>query len=321
MSLEKIQRMVTQDIDAVAKEMYKAAYSEVPLIREMSQHIFQGGKRIRPLLIILMSYTIHSAQAEHIVLAGIIEFIHTATLLHDDVIDNSSLRRGAVTANQLWGNEASVLVGDFLYSRAFQQLVTLKNHTLMQILSETMNIMAEGEVLQLMSRHDSSITEETYFKIIHAKTAILFEAACTMTLTVAQQNKSSMEAAAKFGCHLGFMFQLVDDALDYSGDAQQLGKNIGDDLAEGKMTLPLIHALAHATPIEQALISHTVATGELTQLIQIQHILDKYRSVDYTFHQAQQHRQQALSALAFFPDSQYKEALLELTHFLLERTY
>lgn len=321
MSLEKIQALVADDLIAVEKEMCKAVQSDVPLIRDISQHIFQGGKRVRPLLVMLMSHVVGSAHQPQILLSSIIEFIHTATLLHDDVVDNSRMRRGSATANDIWGNEASVLVGDFIYSRAFQLLVTLNDHTLMKILAHAINVMAEGEVLQLMSRHDIGASENTYFNIIHAKTAILFQAACEMTATLAKKDTLSIEYAANFGRHLGLVFQLIDDALDYTGDAQQLGKNIGDDLAEGKMTLPLIHCLQQANATEQQYIHQAIATGELTQLKEIQAIIEKYASVSYTLDKAAYHQQQALQALQHFPASRYTQALVQLTEFMMKRAH
>ena len=321
MTLEQIQAIVANDLHAVEKEMHIAMKSDVSLIRDVSQHILQGGKRIRPLLSLLTGHLLGSTSQQQILLACILEFIHTATLLHDDVVDSSSMRRGQATANDVWGNEASVLVGDFLYSRAFQLLVDMNEHGLMTILSKTINIMAEGEVLQLMSRHDVSIDETVYFRIVNAKTAVLFQAACEMAATLAKADPHTIQQAADFGKHIGLAFQLVDDALDYQGDVETLGKNIGDDLAEGKVTLPLIHALRHANAEEKQLLGHIIATGELVRLNEVQSIIERYKSVAYTLDLAKQHQQWAIQALQSLPNSAYKTALIQLSEFVLARSY
>lgn len=321
MTFEPIQAVVADDLHAVEEEMHIAMQSNVALIRDVSQHILQGGKRIRPLLTLLVSHLLGSVSQPQIILACLIEFIHTATLLHDDVVDSSTMRRGIATANDIWGNEASVLVGDFLYSRAFQLLVDMNEYALMTILAKTMNVMAEGEVLQLMSRHDVSIDESIYFQIVNAKTAVLFQAACEMSATLARTDADTIKSIADFGKHIGLAFQLVDDALDYQGDATELGKNIGDDLAEGKVTLPLIHALRHAAPEEKQLLGHIIATGELAHLDEVQTIIKRYKSVVYTLDLAKQHQQLAIQALAPFPSSIYKTALTQLAEFILIRSY
>ena len=321
MTLEQIQAVVADDLHAVEKEMHIAMQSDVPLVRDVSQHILQGGKRIRPLLTLLISHLLGNVSRPQITLASLIEFIHTATLLHDDVVDNSTMRRGIATANDVWGNEASVLVGDFLYSRAFQLLVDMNEYALMTILAKTMNVMAEGEVLQLMNRHDVSIDETTYFRVVNAKTAVLFQSACEMAATLAKASAPTVQQVADFGKHIGLAFQLVDDALDYEGDATELGKNIGDDLAEGKVTLPLIHALRHANAEEKQLLGHIIATCELIQLDEVQAIIERYKSVVYTLNLAKQHQQLAIQALNTFPTSIYKTALIQLSEFVLARSY
>ncbi|MES2203822.1 MAG: polyprenyl synthetase family protein [Pseudomonadota bacterium] len=321
MTLEQIQAIVADDLHAVEKEMHIAMQSDVPLVRDVSQHILQGGKRIRPLLSLLIGHLLGHTSKQQIFLGCILEFIHTATLLHDDVVDNSTMRRGIATANDVWGNEASVLVGDFLYSRAFQLLVDMADHDLMAILAKTMNVMAEGEVLQLMSRHDINLDEAIYFRIINAKTAVLFQAACEMAATLATTDTETIQCAANFGKHIGLAFQLVDDALDYQGDATELGKNIGDDLAEGKVTLPLIHALRHANAEEKQLLGHIIATGELVRLEEVQAIIARHQSVAYTLHLAKQHEQQAIQSLDKFSGSIYKTTLIQLAEFILIRSY
>ncbi len=321
MTLEDIQTIVANDLADVEQAIHTTMQSDVSLIRDIGQHITQGGKRIRPIVAILISRAMGQFTTKHISLASIIEFIHTATLLHDDVVDNSTMRRGHATANNIWGNEASVLVGDFLYSRAFQLLVDMNEHALMMILAQTMNVMAEGEVLQLMNRHDININEHIYFRIIHAKTAILFQATCEMAATLTTTDTTLTQYAAEFGRHIGLAFQLVDDALDYTGDSIELGKNIGDDLAEGKMTLPLIHALHHANDTEKQLLSHIIATGEVEQLDQVKKIIDRHQSVEYTLTLAKQHQNLAVQALSSLPESKYKTGLHQLTEFILARHY
>lgn len=321
MTLEQIQAIISDDLLAVENTMHIAMQSDISLIRDVSQHILRGGKRIRPLVSLLISHLLGQSTQSTIMLASVIEFIHTATLLHDDVVDNSTMRRGLATANNIWGNEASVLVGDFLYSRAFQLLVDMKESTLMPLLANAINIMAEGEVLQLMSRHDVHTNEEIYFKIITAKTAVLFQAACEMAATLLKVDTQTIQHMANFGKHIGLIFQLVDDALDYEGDSQQLGKNIGDDLAEGKLTLPLIHALQQASTDEKQVITHIIATGEISSLDKIQAIIERYDSVAYTLTRAKYHQQQAIESLQSFPASIYKTALLQLADFILSRDF
>lgn len=322
MTLEQIQAIVADDLTLVEQEMRVAMQSDVTLIREVSQHILQGGKRIRPMVALLVGRMLTPASSQQqILLACTLEFIHTATLLHDDVVDNSTLRRGMTTAHGIWGNEASVLVGDFLYSRAFQLLVDMNEQALMSILSKTINIMAEGEVLQLSSRHDITVDEPLYFRIIYAKTAVLFQAACEMAATLGRADAQIIQHAADFGRHIGLVFQLVDDALDYQGDAETLGKNIGDDLAEGKLTLPLIHALNHSSAEEKQLLERIIATGELTHLEKVQAIIQRHESVNYTLALAKHHQEQALQSLDAFSDDPYKTALAKLTEFILIRHY
>lgn len=321
MTLEQIQAIVADDLEAVEQKMHDAMRSDVALIADMSQYITQGGKRIRPLVALLISHALGDLTPNHIVLASIIEFIHTATLLHDDVVDNSTMRRGAATANKVWGNQASVLVGDFLYSRAFQLLVDIDENALMIILSKAMNVMAEGEVLQLMTQHDINIDEATYFRIINAKTAVLFQATCEMVAILLKTDPLLIQYAADFGKHIGMTFQLIDDALDYKGSSTELGKNIGDDLAEGKVTLPLIHALSHAENEEKQFLAHIIATGKISELNEVKNIIERHRSVEYTLALAKQHQQHAITALKAFPDSTYKTALQQLAEFILLRSY
>lgn len=321
MTLEQIQAIVAHDLEAVEQKMHDIMHSDIALIADINQYITQGGKRIRPLIALLISHALGTPTPSHILLVSIVEFIHTATLLHDDVVDNSTMRRGVATANKVWGNQASVLVGDFLYSRAFQLLVEMNENILMVILSKAMNIMAEGEVLQLMTQHDINIDETTYFRIINAKTAVLFQSTCEMAAILLKIDPLPIQHAADFGKHIGLAFQLVDDALDYKGTSTELGKNVGDDLAEGKVTLPLIHALSHADNNEKQLLTHIIATGKISELEQVKNIIERHHSVEYTLELAKQHQQHALTILDTFPESIYKTALQQLAEFILLRNY
>jgi len=295
--------------------------SPIPLIKEIVAHILKGkGKRLRPLLVILSARACNYQEGDHhLRLAAIIEFVHTATLLHDDVVDESKLRRGNSTANSIWGNQASVLVGDFLYSRAFQLLTAVNNQTIMQILASTTNTIAEGEVLQLMNSQDASLSEEQYFDIIYRKTAKLFESSAKIGASLT--NSKWQENMASFGKHLGICFQIVDDLLDYTASPQQIGKNIGDDLADGKMTLPLIYALQQATTDDQKIIRQAIKSKQTTQLTQIIQIIQSTAAISKCKKIACQHASLAKQALLELPDSVYKESLLNLVEFAASRSY
>ncbi|MCD8500177.1 MAG: polyprenyl synthetase family protein [Gammaproteobacteria bacterium] len=322
MSLDTIKAIVIDELNAVEEEIHAATQSDVILVRDIVQHIMKNGKRIRPLLALLACASFDQPNKNHILLASIVEFIlHPPRFLHDDVVDNSEMRRGTSTANQLWGNDASVLVGDYLYSRAFQQLVTMNEHSLMVILAETMNIMAEGEVLQLMHKHNINIDDIIYFRVINAKTAVLFSATCEMAATLTNASPELVRHSANFGRHIGLSFQLIDDALDYTGDATQLGKNIGDDLAEGKMTLPLIHALTHANDAQKQQLHEIIATGNINNMDTVKKMIDQHNSVEYTLQLARDHQALALEALKHFPASIYTTAISKLTEFILNRHY
>jgi len=321
MSLDNIKIAVIDQLNAVEEEIHAATQSDVILVSDIVRHIMKNGKRIRPLLALLACRVFDEPNRNHILLASIVEFIHTATLLHDDVVDNSEMRRGTSTANQLWGNDASVLVGDYLYSRAFQQLVTMNEHSLMVILAKTMNIMAEGEVLQLMHKHNINMDEAIYFRVINAKTAVLFSATCEMAATLTKASSKLIHHSATFGTHIGLSFQLIDDALDYTGDVSELGKNIGDDLTEGKITLPLIHALTHANEAQKQKLHEMIATGNISNLEAVKKIIDQHNSVQYTLKLARDHQRLALESLSHFPASIYTTAIVELTEFILHRHY
>lgn len=296
--------------------------SDVVLINQLGYYIINsGGKRLRPALAILCARACGYQGNQHINLATIIEFIHTATLLHDDVVDNSDMRRGRETANNLWGNEASVLVGDFLYTRSFEMMVEMESMRLMQILSHTTNVIAEGEVLQLLNCHDADTTEQRYLEVIHHKTAKLFEAAGRLGAVISQSGPEIEQAMANYAMHLGSAFQLVDDLLDYSESSATIGKNIGDDLAEGKPTLPLIFAMKHGSKAQAHIIREAIENGQRDKIDQIITIIHETGAIDYTSQTAQNEVEQAKAALSIIVDSEYKHALISLAEFSINRSY
>ena len=278
-----------------------------------------GGKRLRPLLVLLASRAFGYTGEQHVRAAAIIEFIHTATLLHDDVVDGSDRRRGRDTANTVFGNQASVLVGDFLYSRAFQMMVDINSMRVMQILADATNTIAAGEVMQLMNVHDPDTTEEAYRQVIYRKTARLFEAGAQIAAVLANRNAEDEAAMVTYGQNLGLAFQLVDDALDYNASASELGKNVGDDLAEGKPTLPLIYAMQQASEDDRALIRKSILEGGLDRLDRITEIIDATGALEYTANRAQEAADTAIAALADLPDTEYKQALVSVAEFSVQR--
>ncbi len=298
--------------------------SDVPLINELAGYLIgSGGKRLRPLLAILTAKCFNYQGVAHISLAAIIEFIHTATLLHDDVVDDSILRRGKETANAVWGNPASVLVGDFLYSRAFQMMSSLGDLRVMNILSDATNCIAEGEVMQLINCGDTSITEAGYYAVIQKKTAKLFEAAASLSATICNRSEIEIEAMRQYGAQLGIAFQLIDDALDYCGDAGTIGKNIGDDLSEGKVTLPLIHALETGSGAERAIIIEAIESDDhMPYLDKIQAAIDSTGAIEYTQKAAEKHAEHAKAMLIdHIDDSPYRQALIKLADFAVAREH
>lgn len=313
---------VAEDFEAVNALIIDQLHSDVDLVENIGHYIVDaGGKRLRPLLVLLTARCLGCQQPEQRSLAAIIEFIHTATLLHDDVVDISELRRGRPTANAKWGNAPSVLVGDFLYSRAFQMLVALGSMPIMGILSNTTNVISEGEVQQLVNAKDPSVSEDNYFKVIHKKTAALFEAACESAAVLAGSDAQTQQAAFDFGRHLGIAFQLVDDALDYQGSAEALGKNVGDDLAEGKPTLPLIFAMKEAASEDKALIEEAIKQGDVTQLNPIVAIVKSCGALDYTLERAKEHKNLALKALEKLPQNEFNAVMARLAEFAISRSY
>jgi len=322
MDIADIQSLMHADMQAVNQLIRERLHSDVALINQLGHYIVNsGGKRLRPLLLLLCSRAFGYQGTQHIDLAAVVEFIHTATLLHDDVVDASDLRRGQQTANNIWGNEASVLVGDFLYSRAFQMMVQVQNMRVMDILSEATNVIAEGEVLQLLNCHEPNTTETQYLEVIRCKTAKLFEAAAQLSAVLTQQPAAQEQAMRLYGRHLGTAFQLIDDVLDYSADSDTIGKNIGDDLAEGKPTLPLIYALKQGNAAQRAILSAAIQHGGKEDITAVKEIIVATGAIAYTSRTAEQEVQKALTALANIPSSVYTDALYALAHFSVHRSY
>ncbi len=320
--LDSIRNLVNDDLKAVNALIVDNLASPITLIQQLGQHIIlSGGKRLRPLLALLSAKCFNYQGSGHIRLAAIIEFIHTATLLHDDVVDESNMRRGQETANAIWGNQASVLVGDFLFSRAFQMMVDLDSLKVMGILADASNTIAAGEVLQLMNCHEPETTETRYMEVIQAKTAKLFSAATQLGAHIAGQPETIEMAMAEYGRCLGNAFQLVDDALDYSGNVEEMGKNIGDDLAEGKPTLPLIYALQQANPTQRQLLTQAIREGSLNSLSEILEAIASTKAIEYTYAAARREALTAIEALHCVPDSPYRDALIELANFTIDRNY
>jgi octaprenyl-diphosphate synthase len=321
MTLESIKTLVAADLTVVDRVIRDRLASDVALVNQVAEYIIAGGgKRLRPLVVVVAARAC-GYSGRHTEAAAIIELIHTATLLHDDVVDASDLRRGRDTANSLWGNEASVLVGDYLYSRAFEMMVDIGEMRIMDIMASATNKIAEGEVLQLMNANDPDTTEQRYFDVIYRKTAKLFEAGCGVAGILAGASGPQQEALLKYGKHLGTAFQLVDDALDYSSTAAELGKNLGDDLAEGKPTLPLIHALRHGTAEQQAMIREAIEHGGIDKLAAITAAIESTGGLEYTARLARQEADLAKAALKVLVDSPYKQALSELADFAVARTH
>ncbi|MBY0243325.1 MAG: octaprenyl diphosphate synthase [Burkholderiaceae bacterium] len=313
---------IAPDMDAVNLVIRQRLHSDVPLVNQIAEYIISaGGKRIRPVLVLLMANAYAYKGVAHHELAAVVEFIHTATLLHDDVVDESSLRRGRATANALFGNAASVLVGDFLYSRAFQMMVSLDSMRVMSILSDATNVIAEGEVLQLLNMHDPDVTEERYLQVIRSKTAKLFEAAAELGALISGANDDQIAAAGEYGRSLGTAFQLIDDVLDYTGDAAEIGKNVGDDLREGKPTLPLIWLMKFGTPEQRDLVRSCIENGDEQHFDAILSAITHSGALDYTRRAAEEAGERALNAVQDLPESVYKTALLQLARFALDRNH
>ncbi len=322
MTLEQIRALVAADFEAVDRVVKRRLHSQVSLVDQVATYIiYAGGKRLRPLLVLLAARACGHRHEQHIEAAAIIEFIHTATLLHDDVVDGSSLRRGRDTANEVFGNATSVLVGDFLYSRAFQMMVTLDRMSIMNIIADATNAIAEGEVLQLMNARDPNTSEERYIDVIHRKTARLFQAGAQIGAVLSDAPPLIEESLARFGKHIGTAFQLVDDALDYQAEEAIIGKHLGDDLAEGKPTLPLIYAMQHGSDEQRRMIRLAIEQGGLGHLEEITRAVASLGGLAYTARLAQSEADQALAALAPLPESIFKEGLSELARFAVSRKH
>ncbi|WP_407654678.1 octaprenyl diphosphate synthase [Duganella zoogloeoides] len=317
-----IAQSIAADMDAVNAVIRRKLHSEVSLVNQIAEYIISaGGKRLRPVLVLLVANAYSYKGTAHHELAAVVEFIHTATLLHDDVVDESSLRRGRATANALFGNAASVLVGDFLYSRSFQMMADLANMRVMQILSEATNVIAEGEVLQLLNMHDPDVSQERYLQVIRSKTAKLFEAAAELGALIAGASEPQIAAAGEYGRSLGTAFQLIDDVLDYAGDAAEIGKNVGDDLREGKPTLPLIYLMENGTPEQRQLVRTCIEQGDEQHFDAVLAAVTSSGALDFTRHQAEIAAERAAEAIAGLPESAYKDSLLQLAHFSVNRTH
>jgi octaprenyl-diphosphate synthase len=312
--------LIQEDMQQVDRVISERLTTEVPLVKEVAQYIISaGGKRLRPALLLLFSGALENQHPHRHTLSAVVEFIHTATLLHDDVVDESTLRRGRSTANERFGNAPSVLVGDFLYSRAFQMMVSVDNMRVMQVLADTTNIIAEGEVLQLMNMRDASLDEASYLRVIRSKTAKLFEASARLAAILAGASASVEDACATYGQALGTAFQVIDDVLDYEGDKDVLGKNLGDDLREGKVTLPLICALRIASPADQKLIHEAIAQGDLTHQDRILEIIRKSGALEAARASAEAEARRAIEAISGLKTNAYTDALLQLATGLLNR--
>ncbi|MEN9725050.1 MAG: octaprenyl diphosphate synthase [Pseudomonadota bacterium] len=309
-------------MQAVDEVIRLSLRSEVVLINQVAEYIINsGGKRLRPALVLLSAGVFGEIKAQHHTLAAVVEFIHTATLLHDDVVDESSMRRGRATANTMFGNAASVLVGDFVYSRAFQMMVSVQNMRVMEILAEATNIIAEGEVLQLLNIHDADVTDEAYLQVIHYKTAKLFEAATRLGAIINNAPTKDEAAMAEYGMRLGTAFQLIDDVLDLSGDSSDIGKNLGDDIAEGKPTLPLLYAMRQGNDTQRTLIRKAIEQGGLEDFSAIIQAVKDTGALDYVRDVAKNEAELACQAIAHLPNNQYREAMVALAEFSVSRSF
>lgn len=317
-----IQSCIHDDMHMVDKTIRQSLHSEVALVNQVAEYIINsGGKRLRPMLVLLSAGLFGEIHAQHHQLAAVVEFIHTATLLHDDVVDESSKRRGQSTANALFGNAASVLVGDFVYSRAFQMMVSVQNMRVMEVLSNATNVIAEGEVLQLLNVNNADISDEAYLQVIHYKTAKLFEAATRLGAIISEASAEDEAALTAYGMHLGTAFQLIDDILDLSGNSEDIGKNLGDDLAEGKPTLPLLYAMRNSNPEQSQLIRNAIEQGGLEHLNQVVEIVKSSGALDHVKKIAEAESAQCYNSIAHFPESKFKQALIALADFAVTRSF
>lgn len=323
MNLEKIIELTAPDMAAVNTTILDQLNSDVVLINQLGHYIISGGgKRIRPMIAVLVARALNYQGNKHITVAALIEFIHTATLLHDDVVDESDMRRGKATANAAFGNAASVLVGDYIYTRSFQMMTSLESLRVLTLMAAATNVIAEGEVLQLMNCNNPDITEENYMQVIYSKTARLFEAASQSAAVLADASEKQELALQNYGRYLGTAFQLIDDLLDYSSDGTTLGKNTGDDLNEGKPTLPLLHAMHNGTPEQTAMIRQAIEQGNGRHLLEpVLLAMQQCGSLDYTRQRAEEEADKAIASLQILPDSDYRQALEGLAHIAVQRSF
>lgn len=321
-NFDDIQALIKSDLEKTDQVLIDHLGSDVALINQMSNYIIgAGGKRLRPLLLLLCARATGYKGEYHHLMAAVIELIHTATLLHDDIVDESATRRGKNTANEVWGNAPSVLVGDFLYSRAFEMMVKPGSMDIMKILAKATNEIAQGEVLQLLNCQNSNLTKEEYYQVIERKTAVLFQAATQIGGVLSAVNAEEELALKNYGLHLGNAFQIIDDVLDYQSDAQTMGKEVGDDLAEGKTTLPMIYALENTSGAEKQILEDAINNADNSNISQVIDILNKVKAFDYTNSKAQESAQLAKQSLNLMPDSEYKDALILLCDLSLKRKY
>ena len=321
MDLNAVRSLTADDMAAVNQLIQARLSSDVVLINQLGAYIINsGGKRLRPLLVLLTARACGYQGRDHVQMAAVIEFIHTSTLLHDDVVDASDMRRGRDTANHIWGNEASVLVGDFLYSRSFEMMVELDRMSIMSIMSRATTTIAAGEVMQLMNCNDPDVSEERYLDVIYRKTGALFEAGCHVAAVLADADAECRQAMADYGRHLGTAFQLIDDVLDYTGDADEIGKNIGDDLAEGKPTMPLIYAIRTGAPKDVQLLREVIEQGGIERIEEVHRAIENTDAIAYTRCLARAEAEKAISRLRCLPDSDFKQALAALADFSVERS-
>ncbi|VVC76318.1 Octaprenyl-diphosphate synthase [Aquicella siphonis] len=322
MPLESIRSLVSEDLQSTDRFIISRLESNIPMVKDVIEYVLTcGGKRVRPLVLLLSARALNHQGQKHIDLAAVIELIHTATLLHDDVVDDSTLRRGHKTANTIWGNDTSVLVGDFLYSRAFQIVVDIKHDTVLDIFAKATPFIAEGEILQLVNCNNPDTTEQFYFDVIERKTAKLFEIAAQLGATLSTESAAHIEAMRLFGLHLGLAYQLIDDALDYSQSVKETGKNVGQDISEGKTTLPLIHAMRMSKGADLELMRNAIQTGTSKNLDKILGIIESTDAIKYTAATAKQHALKAKEALSAISASPYRQALETLSDFVVSRTY
>lgn len=322
MDFKAIQTLTANDMAKVNKTIQAQLNSDVSLINQLGFYIVSGGgKRLRPLLALLSARALGYQGEAHITSAAFIEFIHTATLLHDDVVDESDMRRGKATANAAFGNAASVLVGDFIYTRSFQMMTTLGSLKILELMSEAVNVIAEGEVQQLMNCNNPDTTEESYMQVIYSKTARLFEAATQIGAILSESSPEVETAMQNYGKYLGTAFQLIDDVMDYTADGKEMGKNVGDDLAEGKPTLPLLYAMHNAAPVQASMIREAIEKANgMERLDDIMSVMKKTGSLEYTTNKAYEEADKAIAELSVVPDSEYKQALITLAHLAVKRS-